>query len=114
MYYEFRSVHASICLFVHLSLCLSDHLSVGNAKRGQKVRNWVFYDSKKTLSVHLYFFLLQYESTKGLLTFCKNHITGKIWHWSNSQESFRPIRMHGSLNCNITKTKSDMKLNFCM
>ena len=58
-------------------------------------------------------FLLEYESTVDILTFCKIACLDKIWLLSCPKTS-RPIRMQDSLNYNNSQTSWDMKLNFCM
>ena len=56
-------------------------------------------------------FLLEYEWTNGLLTFCKSH----IWEKSGSYgpKTSRPIRMQYSLIYNISQTSYGIKFNFC-
>ena len=42
--------------------------------------------------MHMYF-LREYESTNGPLTFCERCISGKIWFLNDHPKPFKPIRM---------------------
>ena len=77
-------------------------------KNGPKIR-FLGYWQKSNLFI--YTFLPQYENTNGLLS-SKTTCLGKM-RFLSYPKTFRPIRMHDSLNCNISQTRWEMKVNFC-
>ena len=83
---------------------------VKRAQNVPKTRFLMFWQKYKPYV--LGYILLEYASTNGLLTFCKNHMFGK--NLVLGLKTSKPISMLDSLNYNISQTSWSMKLRFYM